>query len=133
VKGKYPQFKYWLAMTFFAPSRGKPRSSTRSRDGGEEPHAQFLAGRHRPFMQTEYIENRRHVLERNPNFHGETYPCEGEPGDKEKGYLADCGKPIPFVDKVVFDSRRKACRCRRNSCRATTTRRRSSGSTTAPR
>ena len=56
-----------------------------------------------PFMQTEYIENRRHVIERNPNFRGETYPCEGEPGDKEKGYLDDCGKMIPFVDKVVFD------------------------------
>ena len=44
-------------------------------------------------MLTDYVENRRHVLERNPNFHGETYPCEGEPGDREKGYLADCGKP----------------------------------------
>jgi len=43
------------------------------------------------------------VIVRNPNFHGETYPCEGEPGDKEKGYLDDCGKNIPFVDKVVFD------------------------------
>ncbi len=48
-----------------------------------------------PYMLTEYVENRRHVLERNPNFRGEPYPCEGEPGDKEKGYLADCGKTIP--------------------------------------
>ena len=30
VKGKYPQFKYWLAMTFFSPIPGRPRSSTRS-------------------------------------------------------------------------------------------------------
>ena len=56
-----------------------------------------------PYMLTDYVENRRHVLERNPNFRGEPYPCEGEPGDREKGYLADCGKTIPFVDKIVFD------------------------------
>jgi ABC-type transport system substrate-binding protein len=61
-----------------------------------------------PYMLTEYLENRRHILERNPNFHSELYPCEGEPGDKEKGYLADCGKAIPFVDKVVFDIEKEA-------------------------
>ncbi len=36
-------------------------------------------------MLTEYIENRRHVLQRNPNFRGEPYPCDGEPGDREQG------------------------------------------------
>ncbi len=56
-----------------------------------------------PYMLTEYVENRRHVLLRNPNFRGEPYPCEGEPDDREKGYLADCGKTIPFVDRIVFD------------------------------
>jgi ABC-type transport system substrate-binding protein len=61
-----------------------------------------------PYMLTDFVENRRHVLERNPNFHGETYPCEGEAGDKEKGYLDDCGKPLPFADKVVFDIEKEA-------------------------
>ena len=61
-----------------------------------------------PYMLTDYVENRRHVLERNPNFHGDTYPCEGEPGDQEKGYLADCGKPMPFIDKIVFDIEKEA-------------------------
>ena len=42
------------------------------------------------------------VLERNPNFHGEAYPSKGEPGDKQAGLLIDAGKPLPFVDKVVF-------------------------------
>jgi hypothetical protein len=42
------------------------------------------------------------VLERNPNYRGETYPCEGEAGDREAGLLADCGKTLPFIDKVVF-------------------------------
>jgi ABC-type transport system substrate-binding protein len=41
-------------------------------------------------------------LVRNPNFRGETYPAEGEPGDKEAGFLDDAGKPIPFADKVTW-------------------------------
>jgi ABC-type transport system substrate-binding protein len=56
-----------------------------------------------PYMLTDYVENRRHELQRNPNYRGEPYPCEGAPGDREMGYLADCGKPLPFVDRIVFD------------------------------
>ena len=103
VIGKYPQFKYWLAMTFFAPIPWE----------AEEFYAQPGMVEHNltlnywpagtgPFMATEYIENRRHTLVRNPNFRGEPYPCEGEPGDKAKGLLADCGKMMPFLDKIVF-------------------------------
>ena len=55
-----------------------------------------------PFMLSENDPNRRMVLERNPNYHGESYPCEGEPGDREAGLLADCGKPLPMIDKAVF-------------------------------
>jgi len=104
VKGKYPQFKYWLAMTFFSPIPweaekfyAQPGMAAKNLTMNYWPVGTG------PYMLTDFVENRRHVLERNPNFHGETYPCEGEPGDKEKGYLADCGKPLPFVDKVVFD------------------------------
>jgi len=46
--------------------------------------------------------NRQMVLERNPNYQGETYPAEGQPGDAEAGLLKDAGKPLPFIDKVVF-------------------------------
>jgi ABC-type transport system substrate-binding protein len=42
------------------------------------------------------------VLERNPNFPGEPYPGEGEPQDAAQGLLADAGKPMPLVDRVVF-------------------------------
>ncbi len=103
VVGKYPQFKYWLAMTFFAPIPWE----------AEEFYAQpgmiennlslnYWPAGTGPFMATEYIENRRHTLVRNPNFRGEPYPCDGEPGDKEKGLLKDCGKMMPFLDKVVM-------------------------------
>jgi hypothetical protein len=36
---------------------------------------------------------------KNPNYHL-TYPAEGEPGDQEKGLLADAGKRLPLVDEV---------------------------------
>ncbi len=104
VKGKYPQFKYWLAMTFFSPVPWEAEKFY-SQPGmaAKNLTMNYWPVGTGPYMLTDFVENRRHVLERNPNFHGETYPCEGERGDKEKGYLADCGKPLPFVDKVVFD------------------------------
>ena len=103
VIGKYPQFRYWLAMTFTAPI---PWEADRFyAQPGMAEHGLSLntwpvgTG---PYMMTESIINRRHVLERNPNFRGEPYPCEGEAGDADAGLLVDCGKLTPFVDKVVF-------------------------------
>jgi len=61
-----------------------------------------------PFMLTENDPNRRMVLSRNPNFRGETYPCEGEAGDGEAGLLADCGKPLPLLDQAVFTREKEA-------------------------
>ncbi len=109
VIGKYPQFKYWLAMTFFAPVPWEAEKFY-AQPGMAEKNLtlNYWPVGTGPYMLTEYLENRRHILERNPNFHSELYPCEGEPGDKEKGYLADCGKAIPFVDKVVFDIEKEA-------------------------
>jgi len=54
-----------------------------------------------PYMMTEFVRDRRHVMKRNPNFRGEPYPCEGMPGDREKGLLDDCGKRMPFIDTIV--------------------------------
>lgn len=104
VKGLYPQFKYWLAMTFFAPI---PWEADRffSQPGMAKQNLSlnnWPVGTG-PYMMGESIQNRRHVLERNPNFRGEPYPCEGESGDREAGLLADCGKMTPFIDRIVFN------------------------------
>lgn len=109
IKGKYPQFKYWLAMTFTAPV---PWEADRfySQPGMAEHDLSlntWPVGTG-PYMLAESITNRRHVLARNPNFHGEPYPCEGEPGDRDKGLLADCGKPTPFIDRIVFSIEKEA-------------------------
>jgi ABC-type transport system substrate-binding protein len=103
VKGKYPQFQYWLAMPFFAPI---PWEADRfySQPGLAEKNISldwYPVGTG-PYMLSENDPNRRMVLTRNPNYGGETYPTEGEPGDRAAGLLADAGKPLPFIDKVVF-------------------------------
>ncbi len=104
VVGKYPQFKYWLAMTFFAPIPWEAEAFY-AQPGMIEHNLSlnYWPAGTGPFMATEYIENRRHTLVRNPNFRGEPYPCEGEPGDKAAGLLDDCGKTMPFLDKIVFN------------------------------
>jgi ABC-type transport system substrate-binding protein len=53
-------------------------------------------------MLSENNPNARMVLERNPNFRGERYPSEGEAGDAASGLLADAGRTVPFIDRVVF-------------------------------
>jgi ABC-type transport system substrate-binding protein len=103
VHGKYPQFVYWLAMPFFAPI---PPESDRfyAQSGMAQRNISldwFPVGTG-PYMLTVNNPNRQMVLERNPNYQGEVYPSEGEPGDAEAGLLADAGKPLPFIDKVVF-------------------------------
>jgi len=55
-----------------------------------------------PFM-LERLSPNQVTWVRNPNFHGEQYPKEGSAGDREAGLLADAGKPLPFVDKIVDD------------------------------
>ena len=103
LKGQYSQFLYWLAMPFFAPVPaeadqffGQPGMVKKNLTLDWYP---IGTG---PYMLTENNPNRAMVLERNPNFHGENYPAEGEPGDAAAGLLADAGKPLPFIDKLVF-------------------------------
>jgi ABC-type transport system substrate-binding protein len=108
LKDKYPQFKYWLTMTFTAPVAWEVEKFY-SQPGMAENNLtmnDWPVGTG-PYMLTESFTNRRHVLSRNPNFRGEPYPCEGEPDDKTAGLLADCGKPMPFIDRAVFTIERE--------------------------
>lgn len=109
LKGKYPQWNYWMAMTFMAPVPweadafyAQPGMAAASLSMDVWPVGTG------PYMQTEYFKDRRQVLERNPNYRGEPYPCDGAPGDKEAGMLDDCGKRTPFIDKLVFVVEREA-------------------------
>ncbi len=103
IKGKYPQFQYWLAMPFFAPMPWE----------ADAFYAQPLLKNKNitldwfpvgtgPYWLAENNPNRRMVLSKNPNYHPDFYPTEGEPGDLQAGWLKDAGKPLPFVDQVIF-------------------------------
>jgi oligopeptide transport system substrate-binding protein len=103
VKGIYPQFIYWLAMPFFSPM---PVEAERfyAQDGMQQNNLtlDWWPVGSGPYYLSENNPNQRMVLTRNPNFGAETYPAEGEPGDKAAGLLADAGKPLPLINKVVF-------------------------------
>ena len=109
LKGRYPQFVYWLAMPFFAPM---PWEADRffSQPGMAEKNfsLDWWPVGTGPFMLAENDPNSRMVLVRNPNFRGEPYPSEGEPGDRARGLLADAGKTMPFLDKAVYTREREA-------------------------
>lgn len=103
LKTHYPQFIYWLAMPFFAPIPWEAEQFY-AQPGMQERNLNldwFPVGTG-PFMLSENDPNRRMVLSRNPNFHGESYPADGEAGDREKGLLKDAGKPLPLIDRAVF-------------------------------
>lgn len=109
IHGKYPQFLYWQAMPFFAPMPWEAELF-HSQPGMEEKNMTldwYPIGTG-PYMLSENNPNLRMVLERNPNFHGEAYPREGEPGDREAGLLEDAGKPLPFADRIVFSREQEA-------------------------
>ena len=103
IHGKYPQFKYWLAMPFFAPMPweadafySQPPLIERNLTLDWYPVGTG------PYYLAENNPNRRMLLIRNPNFHDERYPDEGAPGDTESGILADAGKALPLTDRVIF-------------------------------
>ncbi len=103
IHGKYPQLLYWMAMPFFAPM---PPEADRffSQPGMAEKNLtlDWYPVGSGAYMLTVNNPNRQMVLERNPHYHEELYPAEGEPDDDPAGLLADAGKPLPFIDKVVF-------------------------------
>ena len=109
IEGRYPQFVYWLAMPFFSPVA--PEVDRFYHNPGFAERNLTLdwwpvgSG---PFMRVRNDPNSEIVLERNPNYHPDFYPTEGEAGDREAGLLDDAGKRIPFVDRAVFRLERES-------------------------
>lgn len=103
IKGIYPQFKYWLAMPFFAPMPWEA-DSFYSQPLLKEKNISldwYPVGTG-AFMLSENNPNLRMVLSKNPNFHGEHYPSEGDESDRNNGLLDDAGKELPFIDQAIY-------------------------------
>ncbi|MFZ2540554.1 MAG: ABC transporter substrate-binding protein [Gallionella sp.] len=103
IRGKYPQFIYWLAMPFFSPM---PPEAERfyAQAGMLERNLKldWWPVGSGPYYLSENDPNLRMVLSRNPHYDSETYPADGDAGDAQAGLLADAGKPLPLIDQVVF-------------------------------
>ncbi len=110
VKGKYPQFVYWLAMPFFAPMPWEADRfySQRGMSEGRNLTLDWYPVGTGPYMLVENDPNSRMVMEENPYFRGEPYPSEGEPADAAAGLLADAGKRAPFVKRIVFSREKES-------------------------
>ena len=103
IHGKYPQLLYWMAMPFFAPMAPEVDRFF-SQPGMAEKNLtlDWYPVGSGAYMLTVNNPNRQMVMERNPNYHEEPYPTEGEPGDGPAGLLRDAGQRLPFIDKIVF-------------------------------
>ncbi len=102
IKGYYPPFINWLAMTFFAPV---PWEALAFYDNPllvqkSISLATWPVGTG-PYQLTRSIQNREHVLSRNPNYRLNPYPCEASENENP-ALLASCGKPLPFIDRIVM-------------------------------
>ena len=94
IKGKYPQFLYWLTMNFFAPipweadifyqQQGLVAKNLTLDWYPVGTGAYYLA---------ENNPNKQMRLVKNPNFHYEVYP--GSDHD-------DAGKKLPFIDEIIY-------------------------------
>lgn len=96
LKKPYPQFLYALAM---------PYSFIVAKEAVEHFGKEFLnhpvgTG---PFILPVFDQSNRIVYTKNPTFREKFYPSEGEEGDDKLGLLADAGKKIPLVDKIIVD------------------------------
>ncbi len=103
IKEQYPQLVYWLAMPFFSPMPWEAEKFY-SQKGMDERNISlnwYPVGTG-PFMLTENNPNLRMVMEKNPNFHGEVYPSNGEPADHIDGLLTDANQELPLIQKAVF-------------------------------
>ena len=103
IKGIYPQFLYWMAMSFFTPIPWEadrfykePYMQKKNLDFGWYPVGTG------PFLLAENNPNSRMVLAKNPNFRLDYYPTTGTPSDFKNGYLKNAGLRLPLIEKAVY-------------------------------
>lgn len=89
----YPQLLFVLAMPY---SFAVPREVV-EKLGKDFPNTPTGTG---PYVLERWMRGSKIIFNKNPTYHGGTYPTEGEAGDKEKGLLADAGKALPLMERV---------------------------------
>jgi ABC-type transport system substrate-binding protein len=98
LRRPFPQLRHLLAMTFTAPVAPEAARAYSEPDGSI-PHPVGTG----PFELKDWQRGSRVILERNLNHHSEFYPAEGSNEYRNRGWLSDSGKIMPFLDEVVFE------------------------------
>lgn len=90
----YPQLLQVLAGAY---ARVVPREAVEryGQDFGSHPVGTG------PFQLERWVRGSRLEYRRNPGYREEVYPSRGTDGDQEAGLLADAGRRVPLVDRVV--------------------------------
>ncbi|MGM0541309.1 MAG: ABC transporter substrate-binding protein [Pseudomonadota bacterium] len=103
VKGRYPQFLYWLSMNFFAPIPWEAEAFYKQPGLVEKnltlDTSPVGTG---PYQLVENNPNKRMRLLANPNYHLDRYPVDGLAEGADPALLNDAGKPLPFIQEVVY-------------------------------
>jgi ABC-type transport system substrate-binding protein len=98
---KYPQFQYWLSMTFFCPIPWEAvhfyeQKAVKAKNFSLLAYPVGTG----PFKFEKCNRNARMILSRNENYHDEFFPSEAIPEFKE--LTKDAGKKLPLVDKIIW-------------------------------
>ncbi len=107
LKGRYPQFLYWLSMNFFAPIPWEADLFYQQQGLIKKNLTLnwFPIGTG-AYMLVENNPNKRMRLVANPNFHRELYPRITAEQAKSFGIpaelLKDQDKPLPFIKEVIY-------------------------------
>jgi len=107
IKGKYPQFNYWLGMNFFAPIPWEADLFYQQKALIEKNITLnwFPVGTGAYYL-AENNPNKQMRLLANPNYHHENYPSlssqESQTSNVPKELLEDSGKKLPFIKEVIY-------------------------------
>lgn len=107
LRGVYPQFLYWLTMTFFAPMPWEVDKFYQNPNVA----AQNIGVNTYPVGSGAYniqdnSPNRQIVLVKNPYYHHDTYP--NVPPNFPNNLQALAGKQLPFIEHAVFKQESEA-------------------------
>ncbi len=107
IKGRYPQFLYWLSMYFFAPIPWEA-DLFYQQNGliAKNLTLNWLPVGTGAYYLAENNPNKQMRLVANPNYHNENYPTlskeERERCDVPEDLLKDAGKKLPFIQEIIY-------------------------------
>jgi len=107
IKGKYPQFLYWMSMNFFAPIPWEADLFYQQAGLIEKNITlDWQPVGTGAYMLVENNPNKQMRLVANPNFHKELYPSLSAEEQKKSGIpdamLLDSGKQLPFIKEAIY-------------------------------